>query len=422
MAFTPSDFSLADFFLPDAGSTDATVPSDEFIAWRQATAWATQLYEPVLDSAPGPRTHLHTSSSVRPVVNLTSSNYLGLATHPGVVAAADKALREFGAGACGSPLLSGITRLHRQFERRLADFLGHEAVLLFSSGFSGAVACMAGLLRRGDVAVLDSKAHISLAQGARLSGARVVEFAHNEAESLHAVLAATAGSRRLVVLDGLYSMDGDLAALPAILDVTEAHDVPVFVDDAHAVLACGEHGRGAADSFGLGDRIRLQYGSLSKAFAGLGGFVAGPAATIDYLRCFATAYGFAGALPPATVAGLTAALDAGNDAALRARLWDNASYFRGQLNELGIDTGLSSTYVVPLLVGSDRTLLYELGLALRDRGLFLTPVDYPSVPQDQVRFRASITAAHTRADLDEALNVLEDTAAALLRDRRRMPR
>jgi 8-amino-7-oxononanoate synthase len=409
MSFRPEDFSLADFHLGDLDSTDPTIPPADFVAWRRETTWASQLYEPSLRTAPLPRSELQMKDGPRSEINLTSYNYLGLGTHPEVVAAAESALREFGTGACGSPLLSGMTVLHRELERQLAAFLQRDAVLLFNSGFAGALGSIAGLLRKDDVAVVDSKSHVSLVDGARLSGARVMTFEHNDAESLDRVLSSTKGKRRMVVAEGVYSMDGDRSPLAALVAVAEEHGAPVLVDEAHSILACGATGRGVVEESGMNDRVRLQFGTFSKAFAGVGGFVAGPAETIDYLRCYASSYGFSCALPPATVAGLTAALRvAVAHPELRARLWENANYFRTQLQSLGVRTGESTTYVVPLVVGSDRGLLYQLGNDLRERGLFLAPVDYPSVPQDQVRFRASVTAAHTRADLDEALNSLED--------------
>lgn len=418
MAFTPDDFSLADFYLGDSDSADPSVPPADFTAWRRATTWATELYEPALCTAPVPRAALDTADGPRAAINLTSYNYLGLATHPTVVAAAADALTAFGTGACGSPLLSGKTALHRQFERELAAFLQRDAVMLFNSGFSGALGSLAGLLRKDDVAVMDAKSHVSLVDGARLSGARVATFEHNRPDDLARVLRGTTGKRRIVVVEGVYSMDGDKAPLADIVAVADEHGVPVLVDEAHSILTCGATGRGIVEESGVDDRVRLQYGTFSKAFAGIGGFVAGPSDTIDYLRCYASSYGFSCALPAATVGGLLAALRVSNEhPELRARLWDNAAYFRNGVQSLGIATGESETYVVPLVVGPHRRLLYELGNELRRRGLFLAPVDYPSVPQDQVRFRASITAAHTRADLDEALNILETVMVPALRTR-----
>lgn len=416
MAFKPDDYSLADFYLSDIDSTDPTVPPPDFTEWRRATTWASQLYEPALRTAPVPRIELQMADGTRPEINLTSYNYLGLGTHPAVVAAASDALQAFGTGACGSPLLSGKTTLHLELERQLARFLEREAVMLFNSGFSGALGSLAGLLRKEDVAVVDSKSHVSLVDGAKLSGARVAPFEHNDPDALDRVLAQFSGRRRLVVIEGVYSMDGDKARMSELVDVAERHGAPVLVDEAHSILTCGATGRGMVEESGVNSRVRLQYGTFSKAFAGIGGFVAGPADTIDYLRCYASSYGFSCALPAATVAGLSAALRvATGQPELRAQLWANAHYFRTQAQSLGLNTGESETYVVPLVVGSRRGLLYELGNELRRRGLFLAPVDYPSVPQDQVRFRASITAAHTRADLDEALNILEDVMVPAVR-------
>lgn len=407
MTFSPEAYSLADFFHGDGDGTDPTVPPDDFIAWRRATTWATQLYEPALASAPTPRTRLQLPDGEVAVINLASYNYLGLGTHPAVVDAAANAVREYGTGACGSPLLSGATALHRRLEARLAAFLQREAVLLFNSGFSGALGSIAGLLRRGDVAVMDSKSHVSLMDGARLSGARIAPYVHNDPASLDDVLRATGGKRRLVITEGIFSMDGDRGLLASIVDVADAHGVPVLVDEAHSILACGAGGRGLVEESGAGPRVRLQYGTFSKAFAGLGGFVAGPADTIDYLRCYASAFGFSCALPAATVAALIAALDVvAAHPELRTRLADNARYFRERAQAMGLDTGESTSHVVPLVVGGERGLLYRIGIELRRRGLFVAPVDYPSVPQEEVRFRASITAAHTRDDLDEALQIL----------------
>lgn len=414
MSVDPTQFSLGDFYIGD--STDPLVPPEDFVRWREQTTWASSMYEPVLHGAAIPRTDLDSGGdAVRPVINLASYNYLGLATHPEVIAAAQAALAHYGVGACGSPVLSGMTDLHKRLERSLSRFLEREDTLLFSSGFGGALGTMVALLRRGDVAIIDEKAHLSCMDGIRLAGARLVTFRHNDPESLEACLAREKLARRLVIVEGVYSMDGDMAALPALLEVTEAHGVSVFIDEAHSMLACGPHGRGVVEHFGVGHRVGLQYGTFSKAFGALGGFTSGARTTIDYLRCYATPYAFSAALPPAIVAAILAGFEvATRDDARRRQLWDNARYFRTKLQALGLDTGASTTYVVPIIIGDRRHLLYDLCRRMRERGLFLTPVDYPSVPQEQVRFRASITAAHLREDLDEALNIIEDTMVPAL--------
>jgi glycine C-acetyltransferase len=404
------DFSLADFFLPDGA--DPFVPPGGFSAWLEAAHRAVALYEPTLLEGPGPRTTLAAGGGRQRVINLASYNYLGLSRRPEVVGAACAALNDYGTGACGSPLLSGLTDLHRRLEAELSDFLGREQTMLFNSGFAGALGILAGTLRKGDVAVLDAKSHVCLVEGARLAGARLEFFDHNSAASLDDALARHKGCRRLVVLEGVYSMDGDMGDLPGLVPVARDHGVGMMIDEAHSVLLFGQTGRGVTEHFGCDDAVTLKYGTFSKAFAGIGGFVSGPAELLNYLRLYASSYGFSCALPPAVVAGLLAALAvARREPGLRARAAENAEYFRTQLRGMGIDTGASTTQVVPVMIGSDRALLYDLCQELRRRGLFLAPVDYPSAPEDELRFRASITAAHTRADLDEALNILAEVVA-----------
>lgn len=399
--------SLADFVVGD--SDDPIVPPAAFTQWRHAGAWEASLYEPELLAPAEARTTINYDGKPRSVINLCSYNYLGLANRPEVIAAARDALSKYGMGACGSPLLSGMTDLHRELERRVAEFLGREDAMLFNSGFGGALGTISGLLRKTDVAVLDNRSHLSLRDGAVLSRSRVERFEHNDPASLDAALRRRKGKRQLVVVEGIYSMDGDFAALDGLLDVAEAHGASVFIDEAHSMLACGQNGRGAAEHFDVEKRIPLIYGTFSKAFAALGGFIAGPVETLDYLRFYAHSYAYSCALPPAIIAAVLKALDlAIREPQLRDRLWSNATYFREQLNGIGIDTGASTTYIMPLVVG-DRARMYQLGHELRQRGLFVAPVDYPAVPEDRICFRACVTANHTRADLDEALNMLSDT-------------
>ncbi len=407
-------YSLADFHLSD--SDDPLVPPSDYAAWRSATVWATSLYERSLLGAPVPRTAIEAGGMRRPVINLASYNYLGLAKHPETIAAAKAALDRYGTGACGSPILSGMTDLHRELERGLSSWLGREAAMLFNSGFGGALGALEGLLRKGDVAVVDDKAHLCLIDGAKLSGATIVGFAHNDAAALDAALEKTRGKRRLVIVEGIYSMDGDVADLPALLEVTKHHGASVMIDEAHSILTMGPKGRGAAEHFGLGEQIGLKYATFSKAFASAGGFVAGRADTLGYLRFYANPYGFSCALPPSVVASVLKGLEvATRDDTLRTKLKENADYFRRQLVGLGLDVGHSTTHVVPIVIGAKRQLLYMLAYAMLSRGLFMAPVDFPSVPEDQVRFRASVTAAHTREDLDEALDIIEHTIVRTLK-------
>src|SRR6266567_3594914 len=399
--------SLADFVVGD--SDDPLVPPLAFTQWRQAGAWEATLYEPELLATADARTTINYEGKPRSVINLCSYNYLGLANRPEVLAAARDALSKYGMGACGSPLLSGMTDLHRQLERRVAEFLDREDAMLFNSGFGGALGTISGLLRKTDVAVLDNRSHLSLRDGATLSRCRSEKFEHNDPKSLDASLSRGKGKRQLVVIEGIYSMDGDFGNLEELITVAESHGASVFIDEAHSMLACGEHGRGAAEKFGVEDRVPLVYGTFSKAFGALGGFVAGSKETLQYLRFYAHPYVYSCALPPVVIAAILKALEIGtSQPELRAQLWKNADYFHTQLRSLGLDTGASTTYVMRIVIG-DRERMYRLGHELRARGLWVAPVDYPAVPQNRICFRACVTAKHTRADLDEALNILEDT-------------
>ena len=399
---------LGDFVVGERD--DPLTPPAGFTAWRRKEiAWAASLYEPDMLGSADARTAIQYDGKSQPVINLCSYNYLSLANHPEVVAAATEALRKYGMGACGSPMLSGMTDLHRQLERSMADFLGREDAMLFNSGFGGALGTISGLLRKNDVAILDNRSHLSLRDGAVLSRCRLDRFEHNDPAALDMALSRRKDKGRLVVIEGIYSMEGDFASMNDLLDVAESHNASVFIDEAHSMLACGENGRGAAEIFGVEDRIPLVYGTFSKAFGALGGFVAGPSDTLDYLRLYAHSYAYSCALPPVVVGAILRALEiATREPQRRARLWENADYFRTQLNALGIDTGESATYIMPLVVG-DRDRMCRLGHDLRRRGLWVAPVDYPAVPEDRICFRACVTANHTRADLDEALNILSDT-------------
>jgi glycine C-acetyltransferase len=407
MSENPADLSLSNFLAAEARDPLQAPPS--FTRWMEAGAWAVQLYEPEMRAAAEARTVISYNGKPQRVINLCSYNYLGLANHPEVIAAAHDALKTHGLGACGSPMLSGMTDLHRDLERKIAKFAGREDAMLFNSGFGGALGTISGLLRKTDVAVLDNRSHLSLRDGATLSRCRAEKFEHNDPASLDVSLTRNNGKRQLVVLEGIYSMDGDFGNLSELIPVAASHGASIFIDEAHSILGCGEHGRGAAEKVGVEDRVPLTYGTFSKAFGALGGFIAGSRETLQYLRFYAHPYVYSCALPPVVVAGISKALDlATAHPELRQQLWENADYFREQLQGLGIDIGKSNTYVMPIVIGN-RERMYRLGHELRARGLWVAPVDYPAVPNDRICFRACVTALHTRADLDEALNILADT-------------
>ena len=302
--------SLGDFVV--GASDDLLKPPAGFTEWRQAGAWEAELYEPNMLGSADVRTSIDYDGKAQPVLNFCSYNYLGLANHPEVVEAASEALHKYGVGACGSPTLSGMTDLHRQLEQKVASFLGRDDAILFNSGFGGALGTISGLLRKADVAVMDDRSHLSLRDGAVLSRCRIDRFEHNHAASLQDALIRRKGKRTLVIVEGIYSMDGDFAALEELLAVAEEHRSTVMIDEAHSMLACGANGRGAAEQFQVEDRIPLIYGTFSKAFGALGGFVAGPQETMDYLRLYAHSYVYSCALPPAVVAAILKGLRSGH--------------------------------------------------------------------------------------------------------------
>src|SRR3954462_7813001 len=345
----PAKLSLSNFLAHD--TSDPLEPPPGFTHWMRQATFAVELYEPELLASADARTTIDYNGRPRSVINLCSYNYLGLANHPEVIAAAQEALKTHGLGACGSPMLSGMTDLHRELERQVAKFLGREDAMLFNSGFGGALGTISGLLRKTDVAILDNRSHLSLRDGAVLSRCRTEKFEHNDPSSLDIALTRQKARRQLVIVEGIYSMDGDFGNLPELLAVADSHGAKIFIDEAHSMLACGPTGRGAAEKFGVQDRFPLVYGTFSKAIGALGGFVAGSKETLQYLRFYAHPYVYSCALPPVVIAAILKSLEIGtSQPELRQQLWENADYFHAQLRSLGIDTGKSTTYIMPLVI------------------------------------------------------------------------
>ncbi len=400
------DLSLADFY--GGHVEDPLRAPPDFTLWKADTAVHQAMFERVMTRACG----AHTELEGRPVVNMASLDYLGITRHPQVLAAATAALQRWGTGAGGVPLLSGTTEVHRQLVQRVSRFVGTSEALLFTSGFGGALGVAGGLLRRGDVAICDERAHISWMDGARMAGARVELYAHEDPAALDAALERSRGRRRAVFVDALYSMDGDTADLPALLDVCETHGVGLVVDEAHSMFAVGQRGAGVIEAAGVRDRVALSLGTFSKALGHVGGFAAASQELIDYVRVYGHSYVFSSAMPPAVAAGILAAIDVAEAATdARQRLAANARYFRAGVHAMGLSTGLSDSHVVPVIMGGDRERLYTSCRWLWEHGLYVAPVDYPAVSMDALRLRCAVSAAHTREDLDQALDLLESCCA-----------
>jgi 8-amino-7-oxononanoate synthase len=344
----------------------------------------------------------------RELVMLGSNNYLGLANHPEVKRAAGIALAEFGTGVAGSRLLNGTLDMHVEFEERLAQFTRRDAAVLFPTGFQVNLGVLSSLLGRHDVAVLDALDHACIIDGCRLGFGRTLKYRHNDMGDLARKLAnIQEGSGILIVVDGVFSMEGDIAPLPEIVRLAREHGARLMVDDAHGLGVFGECGRGTPEHFGVEEEVDLLMGTFSKSLATVGGFVAGNAHVINHVRHVARSAIFSAALPPASVAAASKALDiVEREPERRKQLWENSRYLKRELTQLGFDTGHSSSPVVPVVVGDDDDV-FRAVIRLQELGVFANPVVSPAVPRGRAMIRTSCIATHTREHLDRALEAIE---------------
>jgi 8-amino-7-oxononanoate synthase len=335
-----------------------------------------------------------------------SNNYLGLTHHPKVREAAAKAVERYGTGCTGSRFLNGTLDLHEELETRLARFIGKEACLTFSTGFQSNLGSIATLVGRDDVIFCDRENHASIFDGCRLSFGEVRKFRHNDMADLERLLARedTSGGK-LIVVDGLFSMLGDMADLPSIVKLARKYDARVLVDEAHAVGVLGPRGVGTAEHFGLVDEVDLILGTFSKSFASMGGFVAGPESVIHYIKHHSRPLIFSASISPACAATVLAALEViETDASVRTALWDNVHYVRQRLVDLGFDNGDSQTPIQPIIVGDQmKTFIYWKRLF--NEGIYVNPVISPAAPPGKDLIRTSYMATHTREQIDRALEV-----------------
>lgn len=344
----------------------------------------------------------------REVVLLSSSNYLGLARHPRLVAAAREAAAHHGTASGSSRLIAGNHPLYEALEEALARYLGTDSSLVFATGYLANTGLLPALAGEGDVILSDALAHASLVDGCRLSRARTEVFRHNDPQTLEDGLRRHAGARRrLVVVDGVYSMDGDLAPLPDLLAVCERRGAWLVLDDSHGTGVLGERGRGTAEHFGVGDRVPIQIGTLGKALGSFGAWVAGPRELREALVNRARGFIFTCALPPAALAASLAALAVlEEEPEHRARLWENTRYLREGLRALGYDLGASETHVLPVFI-ADESRVMPFCEALLDAGVFAQGIRPPSVPPGTSRLRVSAMATHTKGQLDRALEAFD---------------
>jgi glycine C-acetyltransferase len=349
------------------------------------------------------------------VINLASNNYLGLTTHPKLRRAALGAVRQFGVGTGAVRTISGTMALHMQLEERIAAFKNVEACVVFQSGFAANAGTVAAILGPDDHIISDELNHASIIDGCRLSRAKIHVFPHKDvaaAEKTLADLRDTPG-RKLLISDGVFSMDGDIAPLPGLVEAAEKHGAIMMVDDAHASGVLGRNGRGTIDHFGLHGRVHIQVGTLSKAIGVLGGYVCGSRDLIEFLYHRARPFLFSTSHPPAVAAACLAAFDVLEQEPKRIRnLWDNTNYFKTGLTTAGFDTGMSETPITPVMVGEAKTA-HELSRALFDEGVLATGIGFPTVPKGKARVRTIVTATHTKDELDRALEVFRKVGEQL---------
>ena len=339
------------------------------------------------------------------VLNFCSNNYLGFANHPRLVEAAKNAIDTYGVGPAAVRTIAGTMNLHNQLEERIARFKGAEAAITFQSGFSANLGTIQALVGKNDVIFSDELNHASIIDGCRLSGARIVRYNHCDPNHLELVIKENEDTfeRALIITDGVFSMDGDIAPLDRLHEIADGYDILLAVDDAHGEGVLGKSGRGIVDHFGLHGKVDLEIGTFSKAFGVIGGVVAGNATIVDWLKQRGRPFLFSSAMTVPDVAACVAAIDILEESdEYVQRLWKNADYFKSEMKKNGFDIGNSKTPITPIMLG-EAPLAQEMSRELFDIGIFATPIGYPTVPKGKARIRVMISAAHSKNDLDQGL-------------------
>jgi len=337
------------------------------------------------------------------LLNFSSNNYLGLANHPDTVRAAEKALGEFGVGPSAVRTIAGTMTLHEELENKLAEFKKVEATLTFQSGLNSNLAVIPALVGKDDTIYSDELNHASIIDGCRLSGAKVKVYKHGDMNSLRDILEIKVEGRKLIISDGVFSMDGDIALLPEIVELAKEFDALVMVDDAHGEGVLGSHGRGIVDHFNLHGEVDVEIGTFSKAIGTVGGCVAGSKILIEYLKQKARPFLFSSAVTPADVAATIKSIEIlKKDDTLVRKLWDNGNYFKNKMKEAGFDVGHSQTPITPVMIGDVKDAS-RMSSKLLDEGVFAQSIGFPTVPRGKARIRVMISATHSKDDLDFAL-------------------
>lgn len=355
-----------------------------------------------IDSMQGPTVIIDNKE----VILLSSNNYLGLASHPEVIKAQIQATEEFGAGSCASRLISGNMTLHERLERKIADFKDTESAIVFPTGYMANVGTVSALVGEGDLVVCDKLNHASIIDGVRLSGAMLRAYPHKNLERLENILSkGSAYRKRLVITDGVFSMDGDIAPLPELIKISQHFDAILMLDDAHATGVLGKNGKGSCEYFGIKKGVDIQMGTLSKALGNLGGYIAGSKTLIEYIRNKARSFIYSTALPPAIVGGCIKAIEiVEKDTGLRQKLWSNVEEFRNALIKLNFNIMDTKMQIIPICTGDASSTMKASGFLLKN-GIFAPGIRPPTVPKTSCRIRTSLMATHTEEHIDRVIDV-----------------
>jgi len=390
-------------------NTDIFEKCFKFTRARELMAVGLYPYFRMIESAQDPEVVI----KGRKMIMVGSNNYLGLTNHPKVKEACIEAIRKYGSGCAGSRFLNGTLDIHVQLEEKLARFIRKEAALVFSTGFQVNLGVIAALVGKDDLVIIDKMDHASIIDGCRLTYGGVKKYRHNDMADLERVLQQNDSKSKIIIVDGVFSMEGDIVNLPKVVELAKAYGARLMVDDAHGVGVLGNTGRGTAEHFGLEKDVDLIMGTYSKSLASIGGFIAGSAEVIHYIKHFARALIFSASPPPASVAAVSAALDIIESEPERIdQLWKNTNKMLKGFRELGFETGPSETPIIPVIVGENE-MAFKAAMMLQDEGVFVNVAISPAVPDGRALIRTSYMATHTEEQLDRVLSAFEKVGKAL---------
>lgn len=375
----------------------------KFTTAKEVMAAGVYLYFRRIESAQDPEVIV----GGRKMVMIGSNNYLGLTNHPKVKEAAIEAIKKYGTGCAGSRFLNGTLDIHEDLEVKLARFMNKESALVFSTGFQTNLGAISALVGKDDVVIIDKMDHASIIDGCRLSFGKSKKYRHNDMEDLERILKQNGEIGKLIVVDGVFSMEGDIANLPEIVNLAERYKAGVMVDDAHGIGVLGENGRGTAEHFDLEDRVDIIMGTYSKSLASIGGFIAASEEVIHYIKHISRPLIFSASPPPASVAAVSAAIDIiMAEPERRSRLWENTRKMKEGFRNLGFDTGPSETPIIPVMVGEDQKA-FQMGRGLHEEGVFANVAVSPAVPNGKALIRTSFMATHTEEHLERVLEAFK---------------